>query len=99
MILSLCVCGDLVFAAHDLTETPSGDFYFLETNPAGQWGWLELTTGLLAAGTVRPQVTPDDGGEARVEAAAPTLACASPRLGANAEQYAPVAQLVRAGRS
>lgn len=36
----------IVYGAHDLIETPRGEFYFLETNPAGQWGWLELTIGL-----------------------------------------------------
>jgi glutathione synthase/RimK-type ligase-like ATP-grasp enzyme len=46
MVMSLCACSGLVFGTHDLIETPSGDFYFLETNPAGQWGWLEVRLGL-----------------------------------------------------
>ncbi len=49
MILSLCARSDLVFATHDLIETPAGEFCFLETNPAGQWGWLELGAGLPIA--------------------------------------------------
>jgi glutathione synthase/RimK-type ligase-like ATP-grasp enzyme len=36
----------IVYGAHDLVQSENGDFYFLETNPAGQWGWLELTLGL-----------------------------------------------------
>ena len=36
----------LVFGAHDLIETPDRKFVFLETNPAGQWGWLEVSLGL-----------------------------------------------------
>ena len=45
-LLRLCRAGGLAFATHDLIETPEGAFYFLETNPAGQWGWLELSLGL-----------------------------------------------------
>jgi glutathione synthase/RimK-type ligase-like ATP-grasp enzyme len=42
------LAGDsgIVYGAHDLIETANGEFFFLETNPAGQWGWLELTIGL-----------------------------------------------------
>jgi hypothetical protein len=42
----LCKQSGIVFGAHDLIETDAGEFYFLETNPAGQWGWLELRSGL-----------------------------------------------------
>lgn len=45
-LLDLCNASDILFGAHDLIETPEGDFFFLETNPAGQWGWLELSLGL-----------------------------------------------------
>lgn len=45
-LLLLCERSQINFGAHDLIETPSGDFYFLETNPAGQWGWLEIEVGL-----------------------------------------------------
>lgn len=31
----------LRYAAFDLIETASGEFYFLEANPAGNWLWLE----------------------------------------------------------
>jgi glutathione synthase/RimK-type ligase-like ATP-grasp enzyme len=45
-LILLCERSGIVFGAHDLIETPSGDFYFLETNPAGQWAWLEVELGL-----------------------------------------------------
>lgn len=45
-LLKLCAASQLHFGAHDLIEAPGGEFYFLETNPAGQWAWLELTLGL-----------------------------------------------------
>ncbi len=45
-LLRLCEMAGLHFATHDLIETPAGEFCFLETNPAGQWGWLELSLGL-----------------------------------------------------
>jgi hypothetical protein len=45
-LLKLCFDSKIVYGAHDLIETPSGEFFFLETNPAGQWGWLELTLRL-----------------------------------------------------
>lgn len=46
MVTELTAASGLAFGAHDLIETPHGDFYFLETNPAGQWGWLELNAYL-----------------------------------------------------
>jgi hypothetical protein len=45
-LLALCKISGIHFGAHDLIETPDGNFVFLETNPAGQWGWLELTLGV-----------------------------------------------------
>jgi glutathione synthase/RimK-type ligase-like ATP-grasp enzyme len=45
-LLTLCERNAISFGAHDLIETPKGEFYFLETNPAGQWGWLEVELGL-----------------------------------------------------
>jgi hypothetical protein len=49
MLLRLCEISRLAFGAHDMIESSSGDFYFLETNPSGQWGWLELSLGLPIA--------------------------------------------------
>lgn len=37
---------DLVYSAFDFIQTPSGDYIFLETNPAGEWVWLERELGL-----------------------------------------------------
>ena len=45
-LLRLCDGCGISFGAHDLIETPDSTFYFLETNPAGQWGWLELSLSL-----------------------------------------------------
>ncbi len=45
-LLHLTRESGIVYGAHDLIETAEGAFFFLETNPAGQWGWLELTIGL-----------------------------------------------------
>jgi glutathione synthase/RimK-type ligase-like ATP-grasp enzyme len=45
-LLQLCRLSHLAYGAHDLIETPDGEFVFLETNPAGQWGWLEVQCDL-----------------------------------------------------
>ena len=36
----------LQFSALDLIVTPAGEYIFLESNPCGQWGWIEKQTGL-----------------------------------------------------
>jgi hypothetical protein len=36
----------LRFSAFDLIRTTSGEYIFLETNPSGQWQWLEDLVGL-----------------------------------------------------
>jgi glutathione synthase/RimK-type ligase-like ATP-grasp enzyme len=36
----------LRFGAIDLIRDRSGDFWFLEINPNGQWAWIERRTGL-----------------------------------------------------
>lgn len=45
-LFDLAKNSGIIYGAHDLLETSSGEFYFLETNPAGQWGWIELTANL-----------------------------------------------------
>jgi hypothetical protein len=45
-LIQLARASGIVYGAHDLIQSENGEFYFLETNPAGQWGWLELTLGL-----------------------------------------------------
>ncbi|KVL88732.1 hypothetical protein WT02_14975 [Burkholderia stagnalis] len=37
----------LVYGAIDMRRTPDGRYVFLEVNPAGQWLFTELPTGLL----------------------------------------------------
>ena len=39
-------CANLTYAAIDLIVTPQNDLYFVEANPAGQFGWIEDLTGL-----------------------------------------------------
>lgn len=39
----------LVYGAVDLVCAPSGEFVFLETNQAGEWGWLAAATGIPVA--------------------------------------------------
>jgi hypothetical protein len=39
----------LVFGSIDLICTPSGEHVFLEVNPGGEWGMLELDLGLPIA--------------------------------------------------
>src|SRR3546814_8793462 len=46
----------IVFGAHDLIEKHEGDFFFLETNPAGQWGWLEIHHGLQIGAAVASEL-------------------------------------------
>jgi glutathione synthase/RimK-type ligase-like ATP-grasp enzyme len=43
---------ELDFGAIDLVETDSGEFCFLEINPNGQWGWLQLETGIDLSGAI-----------------------------------------------
>jgi glutathione synthase/RimK-type ligase-like ATP-grasp enzyme len=42
----LCNELQLEFAAIDLVKSISGDYFFLELNPSGQWVWIEEETGL-----------------------------------------------------
>jgi glutathione synthase/RimK-type ligase-like ATP-grasp enzyme len=37
---------DLPYGAFDFVVTPDGDWYFLEVNPSGQFGFVEQATGL-----------------------------------------------------
>lgn len=39
----------LRYSAIDLIEDEEGSFWFLEANPNGQWGWIEMRTGLPIA--------------------------------------------------
>lgn len=37
---------DLVYGAFDFVQSPEGELFFLEVNPAGEWAWLELELDL-----------------------------------------------------
>lgn len=37
---------DLIYSAFDFILTPDGEYFFLETNPAGEWVWLERELNL-----------------------------------------------------
>lgn len=43
---------NLSFGALDFIVTPSGDWYFLEVNPIGQWLWIEDLTGLTISNSI-----------------------------------------------
>jgi glutathione synthase/RimK-type ligase-like ATP-grasp enzyme len=45
-ILALHQRLGLVYSSFDFIRTPQGEFVFLETNPFGQWLWIEDLTGL-----------------------------------------------------
>jgi hypothetical protein len=36
----------ITYGAFDFIRTDSGEWYFLEVNPAGEWAWLEVALGL-----------------------------------------------------
>lgn len=42
----------LVYSAIDFVLTPSGEYVFLEINPAGQFGWVEELTGVPLTGVL-----------------------------------------------
>ncbi len=42
----------LVFGALDFSVTAEGEWFFLELNPNGQWGWIEAATGLPIASAI-----------------------------------------------
>jgi len=55
-LLKLCSVSNLSYGAHDLIESRDGTFYFLETNPAGQWGWLELSLGMPISSAIADEL-------------------------------------------
>ncbi len=42
----------LVYGAFDFVVTPEGEEYFLEVNPAGEWGWLQRDLDLPIADAI-----------------------------------------------
>ncbi len=47
----------LTFGAFDFSVTPDGRWWFLECNPAGQWGWVVEETGLPIAEAIADELT------------------------------------------
>jgi glutathione synthase/RimK-type ligase-like ATP-grasp enzyme len=45
-ILALHRQLSLIYSSFDFVRTPCGEYVFLETNPFGQWLWIEDLTGL-----------------------------------------------------
>ena len=52
----------LNFGAIDLVEDKAGKFHFLEINPTGQWGWLQLEAGVDILGPLTQLLANGDGG-------------------------------------
>ncbi|SHN44580.1 ATP-grasp ribosomal peptide maturase [Cryptosporangium aurantiacum] len=48
----------LRFAAVDFAVTPSGEWYFLDLNPNGQWAWIEHETGLEICAAITSALAP-----------------------------------------
>ena len=46
----------LTFGAFDFSVTPDGRWWFLECNPAGQWGWIAEETGLPIAEAIADEL-------------------------------------------
>lgn len=59
MCIKLCGKLKLEFAAIDLVKSISGDFFFLELNPNGQWVWIEEETGLPISDTIVQHLSKD----------------------------------------
>ena len=59
MCIKLCEKLKLEFAAIDLVKSVSGDFFFLELNPNGQWVWIEEETGSPISGTIVQHLSKD----------------------------------------
>lgn len=56
LLLFMKVCK-LNFGAIDMILTPSGDYYFLEVNPSGQYGWIESLTGMPISKAIAETLT------------------------------------------
>ena len=57
--IKLCKKLNLEFAAIDLVKSISGDFFFLELNPNGQWVWIEEETGLPISDAIVQHLSED----------------------------------------
>ena len=51
---------EIHFGAIDFIVTPSGEWYFLEVNPMGQWLWIEDLTGLRISQSIATWLTQNE---------------------------------------
>ena len=51
-LLQFTATFGLAFGAFDFAVTSTGEWWFLECNPNGQWAWLEAATGLPIAAAI-----------------------------------------------
>lgn len=56
-LVELVASYGLRFAAIDLVEDQTNDYWFLEINPAGQWAWLDECAGSNIAGALVRELT------------------------------------------
>lgn len=49
---------ELNFGGIDLAIV-SGEYYFIEVNPTGEWGWLEVKTGTNISKTIKRALAGD----------------------------------------
>lgn len=59
-ILNLMKSLKLDFGAIDLILTHDDEYYFLEVNPEGQWGWIEVETGLQITNEIVEKLVYED---------------------------------------
>jgi glutathione synthase/RimK-type ligase-like ATP-grasp enzyme len=52
----------LRFAAIDLILDRTGEYWFLEANPNGQWAWIESRTGLAISSAIVDELCVISGG-------------------------------------
>ncbi|MPZ65358.1 MAG: ATP-grasp ribosomal peptide maturase [Pseudonocardiaceae bacterium] len=55
-VLAFLHAFGLTFGAFDFSVTPDGSWWFLECNPAGQWGWIAEETGLPIADAIADEL-------------------------------------------
>jgi hypothetical protein len=56
-VLTLLEMLMLRFAALDFVVTPDNEWVFLESNPNGQWAWLQDATGLPITAAIADALT------------------------------------------
>ncbi len=38
-----------------------GEYYFIEVNPTGEWGWLEIKTGMKISSEIEATLCREEG--------------------------------------